>query len=443
MIIEKWIPESRLAGLKKKFESMSRKSVALNVAPPKINFTSEFMSVDVLDSSKKYSHSVAYNKVVFDGEPPIKKGWNFLALIEHGFINGKYVNIVKAPSFLDEKSEVALLKIMPHLAACKPNCTHCNTSRERSKTFIAQNLTTGDIQQVGSTCIDDFIGKDSLLEILEGFNYKILIDGFLDPDDEYGSISMSLLNQKSVLLAMAVSCEITERNGFTSAKNETDTTPSNRSRMQYSFKMLDSPAHKEIMQSIVDGTPNQYIEKAKAIIDKVLSQKQDTSFIINAISICKRGVIDVYDSYTAGILSALPNWHMREEEKLFLNGRIANEHFGTKGERGYLKLRVTDIYKNAEAKFPYTRFKMKDDDGRSFSWDSSLSSGVQLIIGQTYLMKATIKALIEQKGVKITSLSRCSEIEKVDISQEKPSFISVKKQVKEYDKEINDVSMKG
>jgi hypothetical protein len=443
MIIEKWIPESRLADLKKKFESMSRKSIALNVAPPKINFTSEFMSIDVLDGSKKYSHSIAYNKVIFEGEPPRKKDWNFLALIEHGVVNGKYVNIVKAPSFQDEKSEIALLKIMPHLAACKPNCTHCNTSRERSKTFIAQNLSTGEVQQVGSTCIDDFIGKDSLLEILDGFNYKSAIDGLSGPDDEHGFISSSLLNQKSVLLAMAVSCEITERNGFTSVKNETDITPSNRSRMQYSFKRLDSPAHKEIAQSIVDGTQNQYIEKAKVIIDKILFQKQDTSFIINAISICKRGVIDVHDSYTAGILSALPNWHIREEEKLLGKGPMANEHFGTKGERGYLKLRVTGIYKNAEAKFPYTSFKMKDDDGRSFAWDSSLSSGIELIIGQTYLMKATIKAFMEPKGVKTTSLSRCSEIEAAEASQEKPSFASIKQAVKKYNKESDGMSMKN
>jgi len=41
-----------------------------------------------------------------------------------------------------------------------PNCDHCGTRRRRKDTFLVKHIETGEVRQVGSTCLHDFLGID-------------------------------------------------------------------------------------------------------------------------------------------------------------------------------------------------------------------------------------------------------------------------------------------
>lgn len=83
----------------------------------------------------------------------IKLGdWTFLARIDHSQETG---NIIRS---VPNEDKVSVEERFRHTA---PNCEHCNQNRKRRDTFVLVNNETGEMKQVGSTCLVDFLGHNA------------------------------------------------------------------------------------------------------------------------------------------------------------------------------------------------------------------------------------------------------------------------------------------
>ena len=86
--------------------------------------------------------------VTITGEPPAYGGWRFVAAVDA--IDGG--TIIRYPPGGDlgiSNQDVAAGK-----------CDHCHTNRARRSTMLVTNQDTGELLQVGTTCLKDFLGHD-------------------------------------------------------------------------------------------------------------------------------------------------------------------------------------------------------------------------------------------------------------------------------------------
>ena len=133
------IPSCRFEYFKKKFNHLIKKAKKTKSEIP--TFTSEEIEKKVNLRKEKYY------RVYVTGCRPRIEGYEFLATIEHN----KEMNIIKTfNNDLDFSSYVH----------AKSYCGHCSTNRRRNKTFLLRDE-SGEMIQVGSSCLVDFLGHAS------------------------------------------------------------------------------------------------------------------------------------------------------------------------------------------------------------------------------------------------------------------------------------------
>jgi ribosomal protein L36 len=131
---------NRLAALVKGLTSLITRAAKLGqeitytVSAPRFIAQENDTAVEVVD-------------VTVTGRAPLLAGWTFAAQIEHMTDElGQPVNLIREMSPVPASFQTA-----------PAACSHCNLSRRRRMTYVVINE-TGEIKQVGSTCVDDFTG---------------------------------------------------------------------------------------------------------------------------------------------------------------------------------------------------------------------------------------------------------------------------------------------
>lgn len=110
--------------------------------------------------------SEPYVKFIIKGETPVLKGYSLIAKIEHNVSEGGFKNTVFPNPYGKTAELLNSDKLLTETANCKPNCDHCKTNRMRNTTYLFHNPDGGldgkKIVQVGSTCVESFMGDKSL-----------------------------------------------------------------------------------------------------------------------------------------------------------------------------------------------------------------------------------------------------------------------------------------
>lgn len=82
----------------------------------------------------------------------IKMGdWTFVARIDHSQETGNIIRTVPNVG----------IDVETRFRHSHPDCEHCNHKRLRRDTFVLFNNENGEMKQVGSTCLSDFLGHDA------------------------------------------------------------------------------------------------------------------------------------------------------------------------------------------------------------------------------------------------------------------------------------------
>lgn len=78
-------------------------------------------------------------------------GWSLLAVLDHAEIPGEVV-IEAVPGAGEDAAR--------DYRDAAPDCDHCGLARQRSKTYLVRQESDGEIRQIGSTCLQDFLGHN-------------------------------------------------------------------------------------------------------------------------------------------------------------------------------------------------------------------------------------------------------------------------------------------
>ena len=439
-----WIPTSSLDGVKSKMAQLQRRAERNGLAEPSMTITEETKVVDVplvMDGEEDIRKiPVEKTKVLLTGHFPRKPDYRFLAKIDHTVGEG---NVVTTPGAEHEK---ALNATGVDYHSCASGCDHCGFERKRSNTYIVQH-DDGSTLQVGSSCIDDYIGEGTLASVMTAFD----IHAFIINTDEFDEMALgvardTLREQIDIAFYLALAAEQISLTGFVPARGEVPTyillqnllNPYNGDRVYVGEQQAIMNAHNL-------RKPHPKIEQAKVILDWLREQPATNNYMKNLHAITSTGFADINKKpQYAAMLASVPNAYNKAMAQERNNSReqTLNEPFGEVKSRGRLKLTLNGIYDDVMAQFPSRKFAFTDDKGREYRWKASYDSAPDLAIGSTFMLTGTIKLHSEYNGTHYTHLTRCMDIEKTTPDAQVPDFIegakAVKKRIQNYEGGIFD-----
>lgn len=109
-------------------------------------------------------------EVTLTGSAPSYEGWSFVAAVDAAPAGAVIRTAPSAPE-------------IPPASITAGLCEHCGTSRSRKHTYLVRSEETGEVKQVGKTCMKDFLGWDV---------FPVFIDEESVEDDLFGGFGGGL-----------------------------------------------------------------------------------------------------------------------------------------------------------------------------------------------------------------------------------------------------------
>jgi superfamily I DNA/RNA helicase len=156
-----YLPRAQWKRIETIVARLAKRAASLGVPDPKVTVVREW-------SPAGAGAKPEYFVVTVEGELPMLRGWTFLGAIRHK--DGTNVVHPLPGVELPESCKLAVAK-----------CDHCNTVRHRKSTFFVRHE-NGELKQVGSRCVEDFVGHSA-----EGHLW--LAEKLFSLEDELGRIS--------------------------------------------------------------------------------------------------------------------------------------------------------------------------------------------------------------------------------------------------------------
>lgn len=314
--------------------------------------------------------------------PEIMKieGWDIVACIDHSL--GR--NLVYV--FNEEER--------PDLFEKGASCEHCGLDRIRYSTYILRHE-SGVEKQVGSTCLQDFLGHDPAIILWATQFYEDMVGA-----DEFEEEEFLQSKNKSFRLSyfLDVTSQVILNQGFTSKAQEN----ANFGKVATATVVKEILEQKRPMITISDEA-KEMSQKALMWIRNYTVTNKSSDFLTNLYAVCGT---DALLPRHVGVAAALIPAYKRENTPI----RLATGDFvGKIGERIQdIKLKVTKRITFESGFMSWVDMHiLEDGDGHLFKWSTSSN---RLDEGKTYSVTGTIKSHEEYKGVKQTVLTRCKVI---------------------------------
>lgn len=346
--------------------------------------------------------------VEITGFAPILGGWRFVATLhsmpsEDGSHSSMIIRAV--PGIDANLIQFRTSKIM---------CEHCYTDRVRKESFVVQNVETGELKQVGRTCLRDFLGHSDPHQLAE---WGERLGAFDMSASGLGGCGISpYYNLKDYLNWV---CGQVRREGWmstTKAREFGDISTADEAwRVWHSkSRVRDTDFWGPNEWDIEEAT--KIHEWAQSLLDLPLEACND--YIHNLRVIISA---DAVESKTKGLAASL--WivykkHIeREAAKQTQAQVIPSEWFGKVGDKVVLRLHCTSIIPLESAFGVSLLHKFIDASSRIFVWIQSAGSATRIDEGTTVVITGTIKMHktwnSKMGDVKETVLTRCKLIEVV------------------------------
>jgi len=335
-------PASKLEEAQKRIDKANRKLERAGVEERFTYTTEEFIEED--EDGNKFSMIQLQMS-----HPSLNvAGWDFVAAVD------------RTPD-----GEI-LTRVLPgqELNGVRPEaqvCEHCGSDRRRKATYLLRNG-EGDFKQVGSNCLESFLGVTP--KALWALNYDIEEVGKISSDRSYGGADTILSLHKTVAYALAVS---NGGNDFTTRGSAQEYgVPSTADDVRNQFfnsKLLD--------RDRVDPEP--YYEQAKQIIEGTPIEG-DSDYATNMRTILKSDNLGVKQ---LGMAVSVIAAHNREKWKAEKELAKANE-VKSIGFLGATDEKIKDIQATIKRIDHYdsdfgtkTRLIMTAPDGKEIVWTAS------------------------------------------------------------------------
>jgi hypothetical protein len=321
------------------------------------------------------------------GNAPSYAGWTLKASLEWDANAGLIVRTVPGIESIDRSKCV------------EGHCDHCNIDRYRKATYVVENDSTGEVLQVGSTCIKDFLGWDSSVVFLSSKDVKDELDGFLSG----GSYD----HEWKTLDVLAIAWAAIQVNGWMPASGFGTPTK------QIVLDILMPPkGQAQEMSKAYDPFIHESYDKAQMVREFVLSDdfSGDSEYVLNLKAIV--GAEFVSRRSLGFLVSAPQAWAKAVERDLIRkseNAEVTNEFFGSIGDKVELKVTMKSFRYIDSGYGTSTLYTMVTDSGYRVKWFASKDA-----LGTTPDTEWTIKGTIKKHDVwndqKSTIVTRCKVI---------------------------------
>lgn len=396
--VDTFIPLERLGVFNRKVAVMQAAAARLDLPPWEVTFGEKewrpfnvngdpvFDHVDALGHSAR-TMQLEGHPVSIVGDAPVLAGWRFLAKIEHE--DGG--NLVKRMTGGDNSP------LDWH--TCGPNCSHCDVSRQRNNTYMLSNVETGEVKQVGSSCITDFLGEQARDpdRIAAMYDYLTVLEREFeyDPDLVMDSAGHFNFGIEPVVLIAATLKISQEDGGYISAeKGATLGCLSTGDRLRAAFWSSKPIA-------VVPDAAQ--VEMAPKVVDWLKEQKDAGSLWLRNIAyLADRSCITSKD---AGLLaSGYIAWNRDLQQKLKAE-RGSGDWVGVSGDKVSVSATL-ERHAGFDTQYGYkTVLSFRDEEGNGLTWKTQ-SPPNGLVVGSNYRLLATVKEHGEYKGEKQTEIIR-------------------------------------
>lgn len=450
----RWVLADRQNELKKRVSAMQRKAQKLGLPEPMMKFTGnkEVFQLPVYQDGHELEAKIPVLKVEveFSGSIPKIDGFQFLAKIDHTKgKDGTYSNLLNTAG---SASEEILENLGTNFHVCTPNCDHCEKPRARNTTYLVRNPEDGDIKQIGSTCVDDFIGTKTLKQIMGAFDMHAMFldDEYydeLDRDYVRGGASPTWFPIKTYL---AMASYLTDTIGFVKADSY-DPKPTRQVILEEISRpgsQNNSVLTKLSLEAFTPTLKDAVYDKVDAMIDHFKTSKQTSTYGLNIQSLLNDPYFELNNRFACGILASVPSAYNREMERNRqmqpeIQQEALNEPFGDVKARGRLKLRLVNI-RDGQNRLGHsiTKFSFLDEHSRRFHWRASSYPDIDMTIGKTYELTATIAKHSVYQDVHYTHINRCADFELSSPDAPTPDF-GKKVKAKSIDKIKSGITMEN
>lgn len=294
-------------------------------------------------------------------------------------------------------------------------CDHCLINRYRKQTWLLQK--GDDFKQVGSSCLDEFVGR--------AFDHVFYreIEAMIRSCEDGMSLGMGGGGEESYSLnhLLHVVHATSQVYGFVSKKTAEEKGWSSTSERVWTYL---NPSKNRPRDPKIDPKENlEHIANCVAWVRSLPANKRENDYMHN---LYVSSSVDYVLGKSFGLICSLLSAYERE---IAYQAKISNsepkavsQYVGKVGVRQdyNLTLKFKTSYENDFG----TGFIMSfvDESGNQLVWFTT--SPIKMDIGDSMKIKGTVKAHNERNGVKQTILSRCTKAKlNVTIKEQSPSLL--------------------
>ena len=412
------VHEKNIGQLEKQLGRLVKRATKLGVAP----VTVVVGPARLVEDPKLPGSFHRFHTVTVDGQAPRINGWDFLASVHH---NDDGENIVRSAIGFNVQTSVY---------TARPVCEHCQTNRFRNLTFFLRHDTSGQLKQVGSTCVRDFLGHNCPHNIAAFAETVLSVHNLCDAARDINWLGGGKLGSSwshrmraslPVFLDYCAAAALTY--GFKGRKDAPDGVTTARVAFDSMFVPKDSTSFAlvtvtpeatklaeaarewiilklspELYEAQTDD-PDDVKTEVFSNLGAARAAKPLNDFESSLLSVAHQEVIEVRGS--GGIASWIIGYYLREQAQIAQAKVNGSDFVGQLKERLTLTLTVTDVIYTNTIYGPMTICKFKDVAGNVFVWKTSSTAGLD--VSKTYQIKGTVMKHTEYKYVKQTQLNRC------------------------------------
>ena len=279
-------------------------------------------------------------------------------------------------------------------------CTHCNTDRRRTETFVVAH-DNGDYAQVGSSCIRDFLGNEAANNIAAYASLLSLVPGTIqacESDLSPGTSTCSMLLPYLQDVAAAVRMV-----GWVSRKMSRDSDAASTASLVSSVR-AGSTASPYTVTDQDNETAAFACEWAEQLPDEIVGYDAG-GFLHNIRTIARNGFVD---SRTSGMAAAIITAYQRAVGDRARQARAAaSVHVGTVGVRETFFDLTLDSVNGYATDYGYTTvLTFANTNGALVVWKASNTEISRADVGKRFDVTASVKSHGEYKGVLQTYITR-------------------------------------
>jgi hypothetical protein len=387
------IPKENLPKFQKMLEKLSKKAIKL---------TGEriyFVPFNTITEKSGDGYAQEYVEVLLSGfESPKLNGWSFVARLDHANEVGNIVRPV--PGF-----------VVPDLYRDRESvCEHCKINRYRRDTYLVRNDESGEIKQIGSSCLKDFLGHqhpEKIAKMAELLGYA----------DELARGAMSVgedrrfIDLEAYLAHVALQIDLHGYMSLSKARQINSTVINERDMVEStSSRALNSLFPNPRIADELPKPEDKHFDLAIKSIEWAANLGEDGTVLndyqYNIHVLAASGVIEFRST---GYASSIVGAYMREHD-LFpkREPKKVSNFVGKVKDKLELEVEFVNFWERDNDTGRFFIYRFADADGNVFTWMTG--TVIEASKGDKLKLRGTVKDHNEYKGIKSTVLTRCKVV---------------------------------